>query len=223
MRIITKLLCCVFVLITFSACETYDIALNGIPKFVNQDVVELAKVKRISKFRSSVGHSYTDNYEKCRSMKHYYSLVNISGLTPGDSSLVFSPVNGSVIKIFDENSQNGVQFWIRPNDNKAFTIAVFHVVTSKKINVGSELKAGDILGKTASTDIAVMVNQFLGYKNISYFEIMTDDLFKTYLNRGINSVSEMIITKEQRDAKPCQCDGETFINSEFQEDWKVLN
>jgi hypothetical protein len=156
-------------------------------------------------------------------MKHYYSLTNISGIQVQDSSSVYSPVNGSILKVFKENNSNDLQLWIKPDDYKSFTIAIFHIVTNKKFTVGSEIKEGELLGKTASTDIAVMVNQFLGYRNISFFEIMTDDLFKSYLNRGINSIDEMIISKEGRDANPCQCSGETFLNSEFFDDWKVLN
>ena len=51
-------------------CPEYDIAANGVPRFVSADFTELAKIEQISKFRSGFGHSYTDGFENCRSMKH---------------------------------------------------------------------------------------------------------------------------------------------------------
>jgi len=206
-----------------SGCNTYDIDIHGIPKFVNHDFIELSKVKRISRFRSGAGHSYTDSYEKCRSMKHYFSLTEMSGLPVTDSSNVYSPVKGSIIKVLNENSGNGVQLWIQPENYKAFTLAIFHIVTTENFSVGTKVTEGAFLGKTVSTDIAVMVNQALGYRNISYFEVMTDALFTTYQNRGVVSIEDMIISKETRDANPCQCDGESFLTSETESDWKILN
>lgn len=48
-----------------------DVDSNGIPRFVQTDYIELAKIDRISRFRSGEGHDYSDNFESCRSMKHY--------------------------------------------------------------------------------------------------------------------------------------------------------
>jgi hypothetical protein len=49
--------------------ETYDLNSNGIPRFVQADYIELAKIGQISRFRSGVGHEYSDAIEFCRSMQ----------------------------------------------------------------------------------------------------------------------------------------------------------
>ena len=43
------------------------------PKFVKVNYIELDKIARISKFRSGAGHDYSDDFESCCSMKHYYA------------------------------------------------------------------------------------------------------------------------------------------------------
>ncbi len=45
-------------------------------------------------------------------------------------------------------------------------------------------------------------------KNISFFDVMTDEVFAEYLARGIESRSQMTITKEERDANPVACSSE---------------
>ena len=35
-------------------------------------IFELDKIDKISKFRSGIGHDYWDDFENCRSMKHYF-------------------------------------------------------------------------------------------------------------------------------------------------------
>jgi hypothetical protein len=57
-------------------CPTWDIAANGIPKFVGRDFTQLSKIDKISKFRSGEGHDYSDGSETCRSMKHYYAVYD---------------------------------------------------------------------------------------------------------------------------------------------------
>ena len=41
-----------------------------IPQFVDVNYIELEKISKISKFRSGMGHDYSDDFESCRSMKH---------------------------------------------------------------------------------------------------------------------------------------------------------
>ena len=56
--------------------DFYDIDAKGIPQFAGVDYIELAKISRISKFRSGIGHDYSDDFEQCRSMKHYYMPIS---------------------------------------------------------------------------------------------------------------------------------------------------
>jgi hypothetical protein len=211
------------VLTSCDVFDVFDVSSNEIPKFVNHDFIELDKIKRISKFRSNVGHSYTDSHEECRTMKHYFNLNMVSGDITGDSSNVYSPVDGTIKRVFDEQNKSGVQIWIKSSEYGAFTFAVFHVFTNRKLTVGAKIKEGELIGKTPNTDIAVFVQESFGTRFISYFEVMTDELFNTYIQRGIHNVDELIFTKEYRDANPCNCNGEEYLQSETSDNWVILN
>jgi len=59
---------------------------------------------------------------------------------------------------------------------------------------------------------------------ISYFEVMTDEVFALYQARGVASREAAIITKEERDADPVPCVGEEqFTVHGTIPDWLVLN
>jgi hypothetical protein len=205
---------------------TYDIEANGIPKFVKTDFIELQKIQRISKFRSGSGHNYSDDFESCRSMKHYFSLDSEMGSTLNHISNVFSPINGKITKIFNESGGNGgVQLWISSNEYAAIMFKIFHVNKNSTVTVGKNVVAGENLGTTYSTDIVVEVYTNKGYKLVSYFDVMNDSLFTDYKKRGLNSRADIIISKEARDAHPIQCTGdEQFPNQydTFYQDWIFL-
>ena len=68
------------------------------PKFLTANYIELDKIEVISLFRSSAGHEYKDEFESCRSMKHYFRpYTNIDWTTVK----IFSPLDGKVVKIED--------------------------------------------------------------------------------------------------------------------------
>ena len=56
----------------YVGAASYDLAMLGPPRIVTASYIDLSKIERISRFRSTVGHSYTDGSETCRSMKHYF-------------------------------------------------------------------------------------------------------------------------------------------------------
>jgi len=51
---------------------TWNVDSLGVPRFVATDYIESARIARVSRFRSGYGHDYSDAFESCRSMKHYY-------------------------------------------------------------------------------------------------------------------------------------------------------
>ena len=199
--------------------------MKGIPKFVKTDFIELSKIQRISKFRSGAGHNYSDDFESCRSMKHYFSMDSAEP-TLNHVSNVFSPVNGQIIRISTEQTENsGFQLWISSDEYPAIIFKIFHVNKSNNVANGKKVTAGEKLGTTYSTDIAVEINTTKGYKLVSYFDVMTDSFFTGYQNRGINSRTDIIISKEARDANSIQCSGdEQFPNQydTFYMDWVFL-
>ena len=54
---------------------TYDLS-KGIPQIIDNDWINLDKIAQISKFRSGAGHDYSDDFERNRSMKHYFNWKN---------------------------------------------------------------------------------------------------------------------------------------------------
>jgi len=211
-----------------SAWTTYDIDLNGIPRFAVSDCIELDKIQRISKFRSGEGHDYSDDFESCRSMKHYY--VTKDGVDM-QSVKLYAPVTGTItgrVDEYDGSLWKGTQIGIKPIGYEAFTVIIFHIDLNDSLAVGDTVYAGDELGSSEKnsgtvTDIAVAVHVPQGYKLISYFEVMTDGLFALYRARGVGSRDEMIITKEERDADPLTCTGEQFEDTGNLENWVELN
>lgn len=72
-------------------------------------------------------------------------------------------------------------------------------------------------------DIAVSVRTPGGPRFISYFEIMTDEVFQAYRDRGATTRNQFIITKEERDADPLTCDGEWFTAQDNDANWVQLD
>ncbi len=203
--------------------EVWDIDKNGIPKFVSTNYIELSKIYRISKYRSSIGHDYSDAFEHCRSMKHYFQ--------PKDSldwSMVkiISPVSGKITRV--ESEWAGIKIEIASNDYPAFRFTIFHVNLIPNRQVGDPVLAGESLGTHIGTqtmsDISVMVNDPTHQgRLVSYFDVITEDVFNEYITRGANARTNLIISKALRDANPLICNGDVFVVSDTLENWVTLN
>ena len=189
--------------------------------FVSTNYIELDKIGRISKFRSLAGHDYHDDFEQCRSMKHYFepkSSVDWSSIK------ITSPVKGSVSRIFEEWA--GTQVQIQSEKNPKYIFIIFHINLVAPLKVGDQVALGQLLGthigSQTMSDIAVGLATDSGYKLISYFETLTDSLFQLYQLRGVTTRNDMIITKEARDADSIECNGDAFLSSGTIGDWVVL-
>ena len=202
--------------------DIYDIDARGVPQFVQVVYIDLSKIYRISKFRSAVGHDYSDDFESCRSMKHYFqpgSGVNWAGVA------VYCPVNGRVARVEEEWA--GQRIEIESSDYQAFRFIIFHVNPFNPIQAGDTVTAGQSLGthigSQTYSDMAVGVSTPTGWKWISYLETLTDTAFQAFRNRGLSAPSAAIISREARDADPLTCSGETFLTSGNLADWVILN
>jgi hypothetical protein len=203
--------------------DTYDVAANGIPQFVYADYIEADKIEAVSKFRSGVGHDYSDDFESCRSMKHYF---RIDGDIDWATVRIFSPIDGVVHDVFDEWA--GTQVQIKSEEYPAFYLILFHVNLDHALHVGDMVDAGQELGahigSQTMSDIAVRVNTPGGSKLVSYFDVIGDDVFSAYQTRGLNSREDVIISKGERDADPLGCvQHEAFDDSGSLENWVTLN
>jgi hypothetical protein len=171
-------------------------------------------------------------------MRHGYSVYE--SYRENNTVEVYSPVAGDIVSISNDGhgasiGLNNKQVQIRPQGQPAFVIRIFHCdLASSAIAAGKKVTAGELLGYARlyyddlaeyadSFDIAVFVNTPDGSRLISYFDIMEDMLFSDYIARGATSRQDFIITKEERDADPLQCNGEWFVDGGHLENWVILN
>ena len=210
----------------YVGAKTYDVASLGPPKVLDANYIDLSKIDRISRFRSTVGHAYVGGTgETCRSMKHYYQPFwpDVDWTTVD----IYAPASGTILTIANDGVW-GKRILLRPRDLPAMYVTLFHVNLDPWVAVNGWLDAGERIGNHASnntsSDIAVMFGDFETGTLVSYFETMTDAVFEEYKDRGVSSRSAFIITKEERDADAIQCSGQgQFTEHGELEDWVVLN
>jgi hypothetical protein len=202
--------------------DIWDIDKDGIPKFVTINYIELDKIYRISKFRSSIGHDYSDAFEDCRSMKHYFEPKSDLDWS---TIKIFCPIAGKITRVDEEWA--GTKIEIESKDYPAFRFSIFHILKAKEYKIDDEVVAGEQLGthigSQTTSDIAVIVNDPTKQgRMVSYIETLTDEIFDAYINRGVESRDELIISKALRDANPLTCEGDTFTSGDTLENWVVL-
>ena len=157
---------------TAASISVFDVEAHAIPKFVEADYIDLSKIASISKFRSGEGHDYSDDFESCRSMKHYFKpRADIDWAI----MKVFAPVTGVVVRLEEEWA--GTKLDIQVVKFPAFIVSIFHVKLIAALRPGDKVSAGQILGshigKQTYSDIAVSVNTPKGRKLVSYFDVMS--------------------------------------------------
>lgn len=240
----------VFVIVfTSSAFFSIKSAQNEPPPQLIVNFVDLNKIERISKYRSCAGHVTVpqDERENKRSMKHYFEVK--PEYVGTDAVKIYSPYDGYVSGIRSE-PENGLEgeIWIVPKRTLpmlppfgVWQFSVQHIITRKDFRLGSEVKAGEIIGYAAipktnrTTFDIVYAKQALVPKRIdnwsspftdldSVFNHMDEEVFVNYQQKGITSKEILFISTEERDNKPCQYEkqGPYFINQEDSDNWVVL-
>ncbi|MDH4298348.1 MAG: hypothetical protein OEV74_18875 [Cyclobacteriaceae bacterium] len=199
---------------------TWDIDKQGIPKFVNVNYIELNKISQISKFRSSVGHDYSDNYEQCRSMKHYFQPY---GDINWGTVKIYSPISGTITRA--EQEWAGTKLEIESSKYPAFRFQIFHINLEQPLEVNDKVTEGDYLGTHISndtySDVSVIVNDPAKQgRFVSWFYVITDQVFQEYIERGAITREDFIISKELRDANPLDCNN--FGLDDPLEKWFIL-
>ncbi len=192
-----------------------------IKPFVKHNFIELDRIEKISKFRSGYGHDYSyESDEDCRSMKHYYWAFG------GDPRAVhnplwisikyYAPVNGTIKRLSTSQTPYGTEmrFNIQSDEEPSIYFAFFHVKLNENFKEGSRVYAGQEIGTVGSEDAhgEVAVEQIINGRVVryySFFELIEDNVFERYRKRGASSREQLIITKEERDAKPLLC-GDTW-------------
>ena len=192
-------------------------ALNDFPKFITAPHMTINRIKRISRFRSTVGHPYTcpacqmpeknkttksktscqSGYVKCQNEKHYFDFF-IQENTPQ----IIAPCNGTIVNLFQEDM--GTQIWIQPDGYKNYQVRLFHI-KGLTLKIGSHVSAGEILGthytNDTYSDIAIINLGGTQCVLTSAFEHMTQGVLGQF---GV-TVDQMIIPQEERDLFPSHC------------------
>ncbi len=201
---------------------TYDVTTNGLPLLVKANYIDLESIDRVSLFRSSSGHDFVDDFEVCRSMKHYFlplSTVDWSEIR------IYSPIDGTIVGWANEGDK-GTTTTIESSAFPGVSVTVFHVSLALPPKIGDVVSAGDNLGthygSKSDSDIAVQIVTPDGYMLVSYFDVMSDDVFQDYEAYGASSRSDFVITATERDADPLTCDGEEFSSSGTMPQWFEL-
>lgn len=208
---------------------TYDVDTLGVPEIVQHHGIDLDKIAMASKFRSGEGHDFSDDFEDCRSMKHYFAPN--SGVDFATVS-IRAPFAGIVIGGTDEwespSVWKGTAIGIQSLERPEFSMTLFHVDLDTDLPIGTVVTAGQLLGTSekasgTATDYAMWVHTPTGNKLVSYFEAMTDTAFQPFVARGATSRQQFSITKAERDADPLQCSGQQFADGGSLENWVTLN
>lgn len=190
--------------------------------FITRNYIDLSAIAAVSRFRSGEGHDYSDDFESCRSMKHYF--------LPEDSAdwsaiTIVSPVDGIIVRLFDEWA--GTQFQIQIRDHPSYTIAIFHVRAAQSFTEGDTVRAGQLLGThigpQTMSDIAVRRQEQDKSRLISFFDVIADKVFDEFRARGVRLRGDCIISREARDADTLRCAGDAFQDKGTLPNWVALN
>jgi hypothetical protein len=159
----------------YAGLASYDFGALGPPRVLDANYIDLSKIDRISRFRSTVGHNYGN--EPCRSMKHYFQPRLSVDWTTVD---IYAPASGSIFVIARDGSA-GFRINMRPRDQPALVVTLFHVNLEPGIVVDTWVNAGDHIGRHAASstmsDIAMQFGEYETGTLFSYFEAMTDGVF----------------------------------------------
>jgi hypothetical protein len=190
-------------------------------RVLSANYIDLSKIARVSRFRSTVGHTY--GQEPCRSMKHYFQPKSSVDWTSVD---IYAPAAGTIWLIATDGW--GYRLMLRPRDLAAVDVVMFHVSPDPGIVRGSWVEAGAHIGRHATSatmsDISIEVGDYQTGMLHSYFDVMTDALFAEFQARGVASRQAAIITKAERDADPISCaDERQFTQQGTLPDWLELN
>lgn len=205
-----------------------DIDLNNPPYIAVHNFIDIEPIIKISKLRAVYGHDYSygdeefdPSYTSCRSMKHYLDAYTYDQKTSQSFGAYntkgtlkyYSPVDGILRDIrVNEFMPNAFeyQFNISSNQYPDIHFTFMHVDLLDNLREGGPVQAGQHLGYVGrphgQAEIVTWVSLGKGdLKHISYFDVVTDEVFSQYQARGIETREEMTITREQRDANPIAC------------------
>ena len=81
---------------------------KDVPQFYTTSHIDVSTLELVSKFRSRAGHDYTDNFEECASLKHYFHPVDFyeTALT----TPIYAGADGVIVWVQEESGDNSADF-----------------------------------------------------------------------------------------------------------------
>lgn len=240
----------VILILASAVIALFVLAKNAPPPQIVANFTELDKIEKISRYRSCAGHTTVPQNERemKRSMKHYFSVR--PGYLGDNTVEIYSPYDGFVTSIREDLAEGlEGEIWIAPKDIFVilppigrWTFSVQHINIREGLKRGSEVKAGELIGYAAVSEVSnrdtfdvvygkgalvpKMIDNWMGpFSDLdSVFNQMSDGVFARYQKRGVASKEEIIISKEERDQSPCtyKDNGPYFLNQEDADNWAIL-
>ena len=81
---------------------------KDVPQFYTTSHIDVSTLEAVSKFRSRAGHDYTDNFEECASLKHYFHPLDFyeTALT----TPIYAGADGVIVWVQKESGDNSNDF-----------------------------------------------------------------------------------------------------------------
>ncbi len=223
--------------------ETSDISQIIDQPYLTSLHVELDKIKKISRYRSSAGHNFVDySGESCVNLKHYFHTYAEGELDENvelpTSLNYYAPANGTIVSMSQvriNEDPTDYEIDIRLADNENVIVRLFHVNPISSLNVGTEVLSGQQIGSAPlihlrSGDFAVYILTKQGYRHISMFEIMSTDTLNSYIEKGIdlNWKQDLYYETTNTYVSGIFCENDTWGNlnhpsSNFELDFHIFN
>lgn len=211
--------------------------------------VDLTKIEKISKYRSCAGHITVpqDARESRRSMKHYFEVK--SEFNKNQTVEIFAPFDGYVTTLRSDPGEGlEGEIWIVPKRKLpilppfgVWQFSVQHIEIRKDLKLGSEVKAGELIGYAAFSGSRIPTFDIIYGKMAfppapkkidnwnspfsdldSVFNHMSDQVLAHFVQKGL-SKEGIILSKEQRDQNPCVYKGEgPYFEGDSSDNWITL-
>lgn len=197
------------------------------PKVATSNFVDLAPYISITRIRAAYGHNYSagdDEYDptgqSCRSMKHYFDAYTFEQRWDGNfgsydtrgNVKFYSPTDGTLMDASSGASDIGIEyeFTISSTASPRVNFVFHHVDLLEDLRSGGEVRSGQHIGYIArfhgQAEIVTYVQMTKkSAEYISFFDVMSEEVFALYQARGITSREQMTISQAQRDANPIAC------------------
>jgi len=198
------------------------------PRIAVNNFIDLDPFIGITKLRAAYGHDYSigdeehdPEFKSCRSMKHYLDAYTYTQRSSGNFGTYntsrnvkyYAPADGELRDIITNEFSPGeieYQFTIISNEYPNLLFTFMHVDLLEELRNGASVKAGQHIGYVirphGQGEIVTWVSLGGGnIKNISFFDVMSDEVFSEYQSRGILEREQMTITREYRDSNPKPC------------------